>query len=504
MEFSLQLLLERSGLDCKTCILHQTDSSVKYSDAALLPADISFCRSHRLYLCTASTLPNQLPDDAGLICLCNNSEEMTSFRDFYSEILLVFNDLLTLNSLFQKFSDAFSLLNHQVTAFFEAVHHQASLQKIVELFYDFLGNPAYLVDSSFRVLAIDKRKEIRELSVTWKHLEDDGYLSYNIVNGLIASKELQTMEATSCEMIYSDYFYCPFVNWNLCQKQHLLGHLFVVEILKKISPGDKELITLFGQFVTQAVSANPRYQRERGRYYEYSLTDILEGKINDPKQIDKQMQAMNYSPENFYVVVVIFVEEENFQGLAGERLLNVIEQFRKVKPIILDQHIVTIIPTLKEESEDQIQKEIDKLAVKYHFKAGISDIFQGFFPINVCYKQAICTLQHLISEYPSENTLLYQSCAMTHLLETIETSGQNFFFHQGLQILIEYDKRNHTDLTYTLKVFLESERNTVQTAQKLYIHRNTVSYRLHQIQELCHFNLEDPYIRERLLFSFQN
>lgn len=65
--------------------------------------------------------------------------------------------------------------------------------------------------------------------------------------------------------------------------------------------------------------------------------------------------------------------------------------------------------------------------------------------------------------------------------------------------LKEYDAENNTELYRTLKIFLELERNVLQTSKLLYIHRSTLTYRLERICKIIDVNLEDP--KERLILQ---
>ena len=53
---------------------------------------------------------------------------------------------------------------------------------------------------------------------------------------------------------------------------------------------------------------------------------------------------------------------------------------------------------------------------------------------------------------------------------------------QYYKVLSEYDKNN--ELQNTLDTYIEENGNLNQTAKKLYIHRNTLSYRLQKIGEV--------------------
>ena len=71
-----------------------------------------------------------------------------------------------------------------------------------------------------------------------------------------------------------------------------------------------------------------------------------------------------------------------------------------------------------------------------------------------------------------------------------------------LRILKQYDAHNHTELYHTLRLYLSLERNVLQTANKLFIHRSTLFYRLERIQKLAKVNLDDPQERLTLQYSF--
>ncbi|MBM7714691.1 sugar diacid utilization regulator [Bacillus thermophilus] len=65
--------------------------------------------------------------------------------------------------------------------------------------------------------------------------------------------------------------------------------------------------------------------------------------------------------------------------------------------------------------------------------------------------------------------------------------------------IIKYDKEKNSDLLETLKTFLAHNANFDSTADALYIHKNTVRYRLKMIQELT--QLDPKNIKDQLLFQ---
>lgn len=55
----------------------------------------------------------------------------------------------------------------------------------------------------------------------------------------------------------------------------------------------------------------------------------------------------------------------------------------------------------------------------------------------------------------------------------------------------------------TLKGYLDNERSVTKTAAELFIHRNTIIYRIKKIQEFLRADLNEPYIRHYIRLSIR-
>jgi purine catabolism regulator len=61
-----------------------------------------------------------------------------------------------------------------------------------------------------------------------------------------------------------------------------------------------------------------------------------------------------------------------------------------------------------------------------------------------------------------------------------------------LEPLRHYDHKHNGDLLKTLSAYLRHGGNSVQTANALFIHRNSLRYRLSRIQALISLDPDDP------------
>jgi purine catabolism regulator len=68
-------------------------------------------------------------------------------------------------------------------------------------------------------------------------------------------------------------------------------------------------------------------------------------------------------------------------------------------------------------------------------------------------------------------------------------------FRELIEPLEAYDKRTNSDLIRTLKVFFAANANASEAADCLFLHRNSILYRLTRIQKLTGLDLKEPRAR---------
>ncbi|PSR29532.1 PucR family transcriptional regulator [Sulfobacillus thermosulfidooxidans] len=92
---------------------------------------------------------------------------------------------------------------------------------------------------------------------------------------------------------------------------------------------------------------------------------------------------------------------------------------------------------------------------------------------------------------------------MSRLFDAIPASVQSTFVKEKLGALLE-DRTYNRDLLWTLKVYLDSNGQAQEAAKRLYVHRNTLAYRLARLQALlgCDLKNLDTVTDLRLALAF--
>jgi DNA-binding PucR family transcriptional regulator len=81
------------------------------------------------------------------------------------------------------------------------------------------------------------------------------------------------------------------------------------------------------------------------------------------------------------------------------------------------------------------------------------------------------------------------------LLEDLAGSPDLAPFGELVRPLVEHDRERRSDLVRTLRVYFATGANASEAADRLFLHRNSLLYRLERIQGLTGLDLKDPSAR---------
>lgn len=85
------------------------------------------------------------------------------------------------------------------------------------------------------------------------------------------------------------------------------------------------------------------------------------------------------------------------------------------------------------------------------------------------------------------------SAHLAPLVEALRSDPAKSAYYKGLLApLVRYDREHHGDLVKTLDAYLRHGGNSTRTADALFIHRNSLRYRLARIQALTGLDHDDP------------
>lgn len=157
-----------------------------------------------------------------------------------------------------------------------------------------------------------------------------------------------------------------------------------------------------------------------------------------------------------------------------------------------NKHVVIYIYTDIDMTTDApAYRSLDEILSANHIWACISEDFSDVLDVGIQYRKNVRVLK--LSDAPEACRLLryddYIAFDPYLILSELDASFrlERFVYSKTLEIY-EYDKANRTEYLKTIQCHLMCEKHPAKTAAQLYIHRNTVLYRLQRIKELFDYD----------------
>lgn len=123
---------------------------------------------------------------------------------------------------------------------------------------------------------------------------------------------------------------------------------------------------------------------------------------------------------------------------------------------------------------------------------GVSNQVQSATEIPVAYREAVESLNNGYDLNKTGFIKFYNIREIKELLNMVPKEHLTEFY-ENTMLKLAYPKSNEDkDLIETVRVYLDAQTEISQTSRRLYIHRNTVKYRIAKAEELLHCSFSDP------------
>lgn len=190
--------------------------------------------------------------------------------------------------------------------------------------------------------------------------------------------------------------------------------------------------------------------------------------------------------------IVIIISCHTYDDEAGNARLDKIEKsmrFILEKMIAYEEHGRLIILAAGS-ALSRIQEEFGRLCRNdSNVYAGIGTVAEGVRDIHRSHENAYTAYQLTKTAIP-KNLLYYDELGIYKILaDTKEASIYPEFVQETLGELMKYDEENHTDYMEILEAYFENDCCAVHTAQALYCHKNTLSYKLDKIRRILGYDI---------------
>lgn len=138
------------------------------------------------------------------------------------------------------------------------------------------------------------------------------------------------------------------------------------------------------------------------------------------------------------------------------------------------------------------------------FAFGIGHIVKDLSRIHESYAQATHAVEAGLKVFSERSIIHYQDVYVEDLLCSVgQHPALTLLYNALLRPLFQYDQENRTELVKTLEALNRHGGNTKKVSEELFLHRNSVNYRLDRIQTILEVDIFEPEVRLRLDLLFR-
>jgi hypothetical protein len=133
---------------------------------------------------------------------------------------------------------------------------------------------------------------------------------------------------------------------------------------------------------------------------------------------------------------------------------------------------------------DAIIKAVEGIGGKY--RLGISTLHEALSEINMCIKEALlaCDAARAMED---KNIVFYRDLGIYRLLMLLKNEPElKNYMSEIINPVKEYDRKYRTRLLETMISYVENDGDIARTAKALFLHVNTIRYRIEKIKEILH------------------
>lgn len=461
-------------------------------DSALYPGVV--------YVLDYKDLPNQAPVGTSFFCVGAPAGAAVKPGDY--NIVSFGGDLMTLLRNVGIQMTIEHKLQSDKHILLDALNSGSGLQNLVDSAFNMLKSPIIVVDSAFKILAmssavIDVRPD----------LEQQRQLGHMMDDNLKSLRQERIYEKTR-QIKYPYYSVEPVTkNGWLNTLIYVFGieaaEMGVMEYDHEFTHYDYELTHFLSQLISLELQKDDFYKNNQALMHSTLLADLLGGRLRDTTATSRARQ-MGWTLSGTMFVLTIF--DRNY-GVSDHKAQVICDQIHRLyknsRWVILESRIVFLLILGAEESEAANDwSPLREYLSANKLIASLSDCFSDLFAIR--WKYAQCEAAYNLGSQlnPGAEFYLYKDYHVHHIGSVaLKEHPASVLFHPGVVAMDKYDRENGTEFLVTLKEYFREVNDPGAAARNLFIHKNTLFYRINKAKELFGFNLSDGYERLRMYLT---
>lgn len=369
------------------------------------------------------------------------------------------------------------------------------LSRISEVVSEILGNPIVVFDTSYRVLSYSTLSKLND--PVWISTIHRGFWSYEFISYLNST---QAKEKNG-----KDYFIFNGKSGGSPLRRRLgrlelcgvlIGYFVVLEAENHLERIDDESYALVASLLAKEIAFHKNMRvNNHTKHYEGLLSDLLDGTFTSRVYYYNQIQGSELDRNTTFVVFAVNTDNYYPQNPFADDMKETLAGLIPHSWSIFHKEYLVLLVDIGEKKEYKNFLTLQQFLRQNHVIAGCSDPFQDLYQLPAYFWQAQQAIRWAKVLKKEELISYYDDYKLFQLIKDANKKEQLLrYCTVQVAAIQQYDAANRTEYLKTLFFYLQNRQSIQATADCLFVHRNTVTYRLERIRERFHVDFRDEHV----------
>ena len=364
-----------------------------------------------------------------------------------------------------------------------------NIQELLDFCSSYLKNPVLLFGHANNIIGFSSDIDIEgnipfALSFTAGQL-DRAQWEESLLNDF---KELRNSD----EPVYAEDGFCFQGHGRLSVRMQYqgkyLGILALIELNGPVKDEDREYIQIISRLIAEKLFNGQVIKNDHTFNAQQSLTAIAEGHAS--VRLDWAEHLLGANPKCYVVTVY---DADSITESSGDKLMLYIS--RLIHRMVAVKHgseIIVLTSIYNFENFFQIKSVLADASDLFDMIGGMSHFFKDLSEIHTYYQQARDVKNYYVDKKTKPGIYEFSKNIGEVMLGALkETTDLSRYLCMPFKQLARYDRKNNTEYTKTLLIYLRCGKNRSDTCRYLNVHKNTLAYRLEKISECTGCSFDD-------------
>ncbi len=492
-------ILEKTLGECPIRILSYGDRNAEVSFMMDYGAPVQYYPEHTLFYCDYDTLhktPGRArPGDCLLIYMNTKNPDPLTWSGFTNVISTDDKDIYNNMLLMVKSSlDLESKLIASNKAVLKLIMGNKPIQEVINKISETYDHYADILDNAFNILASSNVFPKPEV----KAMDENEYMAIKpgVIKYLKSEGSLEKMRSTRFPVYVEDVPRNTFVY----SAPIFLGDFLSVGFLTVFVDKDEILPPVMlqhlydtAQLLSLLMQKSNVSMTNKTTYFTHLLSNMIQGIPNTSSSYRERFAVFNYDLRTYKRICVAPIQNNLPINADIDVLASAIQTVLPNSVYVLFDNYIVLLSSENRISDLESNDALNDFLKHSLLKLGVSGVFEDENNIKDYYESAKLALRMGMRNDPSKTIFCYEDYIIPDIIDMVAQ-------HRNLHLLcfkpvidllkyeISTEDKDHS-LINTLFSYLNNSMSVQKTCEELFIHRNTLYYRLQKIKDImqCDF-----------------